>query len=94
MRTETGKLKLMRLMYLVLTAWLNTAVAQAGDITALVGGQIIDGIKDKALRQGVILVEGERIVGITTSESIPAGAHIVDLNGDIRHAMSPSVNIF
>lgn len=81
MRTETGKLKLMRLMYLVLTAWLNTAVAQAGDITALVGGQIIDGIKDKALRQGVILVEGERIVGITTSESIPAGAHIVDLNG-------------
>jgi imidazolonepropionase-like amidohydrolase len=75
------KLNFPWLMTVAVAAWLNSGITHAAEITALVGGQIIDGIQTKARQQEVILVAGERIVGITTAADIPAGAKIIDLQG-------------
>ncbi len=81
MLENRGMLNLPWLMIIVVAAWLSSGITYAAEITALVGGQIIDGIQTNARQQGVILVESERIVGITTYADIPAGASIIDLQG-------------
>ena len=53
----------------------------AGDITAVVGGRIIDGLAKQPLEDTVILVKGERITAITNRAEIPDGATVIDLGG-------------
>ena len=67
MQLNTGKPSLPWLLSLVLMASLNSDIIHGSGLTALVGSQVIDGIHGEALEQGVILIDGERIVGITTT---------------------------
>ncbi len=66
---------------LILTGLLHPVYLSAGDIIALVGEQIIDGIEDEALAEQVILIEGERIIAVADRSAIPAQAKIITLKG-------------
>lgn len=57
--------------------------AQSKNIKALVGGTLIDGFGGKPIRNGVIIIEGERIktVGQVGSVAIPPGAEIISTEG-------------
>ena len=54
-----------------------------GEITALVGGTLIDGYGSHPLRNSVLLIEGEEIlaVGQVGEISIPAAAEIISTEG-------------
>ena len=60
-----------------------SAVFVQGSLKALVGGRIIDGFGGKPLENGVIVVDGERIVdmGTMSEVDIPAGAEIISTEG-------------
>ena len=60
-----------------------TAAADAPRPLALVGGTIVDGYGNAPLRNGVILVEGERIaaVGTVGQLAVPPGAEIISTEG-------------
>lgn len=73
---------------LALTAFIGVAAlalpaGQAHNVTALVGGTLIDGFGGRPVRNSVILVEGERIsaVGTVGSLAVPAGATVVSTDG-------------
>ncbi|HIG40663.1 MAG: amidohydrolase family protein [bacterium] len=68
-------------LLVTLLAYLPANAGDTGEITALVGAQIIDGIHSKALKQNVVLIEADRIVDIVERSAIPTGARIVDLQG-------------
>ena len=55
----------------------------AADITALVGGTLVDGTLRDPIRNSVVLIEGDRItaVGSVDSLPVPAGATVIDTNG-------------
>lgn len=57
--------------------------APQGETKALVGGRIIDGFGGKPIENGVIVVEGERILdmGTVAEVDIPAGAEIISTEG-------------
>ncbi|MFT6005856.1 MAG: imidazolonepropionase-like amidohydrolase [Pseudoalteromonas tetraodonis] len=50
-------------------------------VTALRGAQIIDGLKQTALSENVILIEGDIIIAIGDASIIPADAKIIELPG-------------
>jgi imidazolonepropionase-like amidohydrolase len=50
-------------------------------VTALRGAQIIDGLKQTALSENVILIEGDTIIAIGDASIIPADAKIIELPG-------------
>ncbi len=52
-------------------------------ITALVGGRLIDGWGGAPVNNSVVLIEGERIKAVGTTETlpVPAGAEVVDCRG-------------
>lgn len=60
-----------------------SAVFVQGSLKALVGGRIIDGFGGKPIENGVIVVDGERIVdmGTMSEVDIPAGAEIISTEG-------------
>jgi imidazolonepropionase-like amidohydrolase len=53
------------------------------DITAITGGQVIDSVSGEALADGVVLIQGERIlaVGPAREIDIPATANRIDASG-------------
>ncbi len=57
--------------------------AAAGEVTAVVGGTLIDGFGGAPLRDSVILVEGERITAVGTVDTlpVPAGTTVVSTEG-------------
>ena len=65
----------------------NDARAAAGDdagpVTALVGGTLIDGYRGTPIHDSVILVKGERIekVGTVGTLAVPAGAKVISTEG-------------
>ena len=68
--------------------WSSASVALAAgspqsDLKALVGGRIIDGFGGEPLDNGVLVIEGERIVamGSESAVEIPAGAEIISTEG-------------
>lgn len=50
-------------------------------VSAIIGGQIIDGISNQPLSSNVIIVEDDAIVAIGDSSIIPANADVIDLKG-------------
>ncbi|WED63231.1 amidohydrolase family protein [Synoicihabitans lomoniglobus] len=69
---------------LVLGALFMAGVGSAAaKVTALVGGQLIDGWGGAPVPHSVILIEGERISAVGTVDSlvVPAGAEIIDTRG-------------
>lgn len=71
---------------LALLSSASVAVAAAkpqGDVKALVGGRIIDGFGGEPLDNGVLIIEGDRIVAMGTEGEveIPAGAEIISTEG-------------
>jgi imidazolonepropionase-like amidohydrolase len=54
-----------------------------GRVTALVGGTLIDGNGGPPLRNSVVLIAGERIVGIgqVGRLAVPAGAEVISTEG-------------
>ena len=59
------------------------AVFAQDSVKALVGGRIIDGFGGKPIENGVIVIDGERIVdmGTRSEVDIPAGAEIISTEG-------------
>src|SRR5215470_18182187 len=55
----------------------------AQNVTALVGGRLIDGYGGRPIENSVVLIEGERIKAVGTVETlkVPAGARIVSTEG-------------
>lgn len=55
----------------------------AGTVTAITGGRVIDGAGNAAIANGLVIVDGERIthVGPAGSAPVPAGAAIIDARG-------------
>ncbi len=72
----------MRIITLLALALLHVSSAHA-EVTALVGGRLIDGFGGPPIPNSVILVENERIttVGTTTTVTVPAGARVISTEG-------------
>ncbi|MBB5207408.1 amidohydrolase family protein [Chiayiivirga flava] len=62
---------------------LLSAGASAADVTALVGGTLVDGTLREPIADSVVLIEGERIVAVGSVDSlpVPAGATVVSTEG-------------
>lgn len=72
-------IKSLRLLYISTVLTLGVASAHATQVTALLGGQIIDGLSDTPLVNKAILIEGNKIVGISDPATLPAGTNIINL---------------
>jgi imidazolonepropionase-like amidohydrolase len=73
---------------LAVVTWLVGAVApspalsqesKAPALTALKAARLFDGKSDALQSNGVVLVQGPKIIGVGTNLSIPAGAEVIDL---------------
>ena len=53
------------------------------DITAITGGTVIDGLGGAPMENGVVLMEGDRILAVGSSDavSVPNGATLIDASG-------------
>jgi imidazolonepropionase-like amidohydrolase len=75
----------MQIIRILVVGFLTGAlfVSAHAKVTALVGGRLIDGWGGAPVNQSVILIEGDRIKAVGTTETlpIPAGAEIVDCRG-------------
>lgn len=62
---------------------LSETAALSANITAIVGGRIIDGTGAKPIVDGVIVIDGDRIIAVGSEDEviIPDGADMVDANG-------------
>lgn len=69
------------LLFLIAASISVTAWAQGS--TAIVGGRVIDGLGGDPIVDGVVLVEGERIVAVGSADevAIPDDAAIIDADG-------------
>ncbi len=67
-------------LFLLLNLLLVSQLTHA-ELLALVGDQIIDGIKDRARSGLAVLVEGERIVALVKSDQLPPEARIIKMPG-------------
>ena len=56
------------------------AAAQAPHRIAIRAGKLIDGKNDKPVENALILIEGDKIVSVTSGGSAPAGAEVIDLS--------------
>ncbi len=59
----------------------STAAAQS--VTAIVGARVINGLGGSPIPDGVVLVQGDRIIGVgaASSVTVPSGARIIDARG-------------
>jgi len=85
-RNPSPSLVLSALLALLVITSTASAVAPPqpqGAVKALVGGRIIDGFGGEPIENGVIVVEGDRIVamGPEAEVDIPAGAEIISTEG-------------
>ncbi len=77
-------LTLLALTMVVVAVTASSSLASPqSSVKALVGGRIIDGFGGKPIENGVIVVDGERIVdmGTMAEVDIPAGAEIISTEG-------------
>ncbi|HEX8765360.1 MAG TPA: amidohydrolase family protein, partial [Candidatus Acidoferrum sp.] len=73
----------MRLFFAFVLASLlipNFAAGQAPHRVAIRAGKLIDGKSDQPLQNGLILIEGDKIVSVAAGGSPPAGADVIDLS--------------
>jgi imidazolonepropionase-like amidohydrolase len=47
---------------------------------AIRAGRLIDGKSDKSLENAVILIDGDKIVSVTSGGPVPAGTDVIDLS--------------
>ena len=73
---------LRRFLLLLACLFLSPAV-QAQKVTALVGGTLIDGYGNEPLQNSVVLIEGDRIMAVGTTETleVPDGAEVISTEG-------------
>ena len=57
------------------------ALQQAGGVTAIRAGMLIDGTGAAPVKNAVVLVQGDRITAVGTNVQIPVGATVIDLSG-------------
>lgn len=69
--------------FATLFALLAAVPAVGAEVTALVGGTLIDGYGGAPIRDSVVLIEGERItaVGTVGSLAVPEGAEVISTEG-------------
>ncbi|HKW32108.1 MAG TPA: amidohydrolase family protein [Candidatus Acidoferrum sp.] len=56
------------------------AAGQAPHRTAIRAGKLIDGKNDKPVENALILIEGDKIVSVTSGGNAPAGVEVIDLS--------------
>ena len=56
------------------------AAGQAPHRIAIRAGKLIDGKSDKPMENALILIEGDKIVSVTSGGSAPGGAEVIDLS--------------
>jgi imidazolonepropionase-like amidohydrolase len=56
------------------------AAAQTPHRIAILAGKLIDGKSEKPVENAVILIEGDKIVSVTTGRNAPAGVEAIDLS--------------
>ena len=56
------------------------AAGQTPHRTAIRAGKVIDGKSDKPIENAVIVVEGDKIVSVSSGGSAPTGAEVIDLS--------------
>src|SRR5271165_5145390 len=77
----------------VFASWVQIhAQENRSPVTALRATRLFDGKSDELVREGVLLVEGRKILGAGARLSIPQGARVVDL-GDATLARDSSMLI-
>ena len=83
LRLRAGSPALAAIGMAVLFILIAATQTAAADITAVVGGTLIDGFGGKPTRNSVILIEDERIiaVGQVGTVSVPAGAKVISTEG-------------
>ncbi|MGH9380739.1 MAG: amidohydrolase family protein [Thermoanaerobaculia bacterium] len=69
--------------FATLFALLAAVPAAGAEVTALVGGTLIDGYGGPPIRNSVVVIEGERIVAVGTvaSLAVPEGAEVISTEG-------------
>src|SRR5262245_13848241 len=84
MRLRTAQV-ITRLVVPLATAFCLLANAQNSGVTAIVGGQLVDGNGGPAVHRSVVLIKGKKIqaVGQEGQLQVPANAKVVD-----AHAMT------
>ena len=65
---------------------LNGAAAMAADQKALVGGRLIDGFGARPIADSVILIDGDTIEKIGTTETLPVPEGYEVTFGEMSHA--------
>ena len=77
--TNVGLLK--RLLPFI--CWTFAGIHPATGVTVLTGARIIDGTGRTPLENGVLVFEGDRILGAGPADTVqrPPGAEIIDLSG-------------
>ena len=80
---RTGLCLLLLGLVVVTASDVASAAFVQDSVKALVGGRIIDGFGGKPIENGVIVIDGERIVdmGTMAEVDIPAGAEIISTEG-------------
>jgi len=70
-------------MAAVLCFGAQPALAQNSGVTAIVGGQLVDGNEGPPIHNSVVLIEGKKIIaaGPAGEVQVPAGAKIIDAHG-------------
>ena len=58
----------------------NFTAGQAPHRVAIRAGKLIDGKNDQPVENGLILIEGDKIVSVAAGGSAPAGAEVIDLS--------------
>ena len=56
------------------------AVGQSPHRVAIRAGKLIDGKSDKPMENALVLIEGDKIVSVTSGGSVPAGAEVIELS--------------
>lgn len=70
-----------RVMTSLTLLWITSLTAHAGNTTAIIADQIIDGLGKSVISENVVLIENTKITKLTTIDGIPADATIINLPG-------------
>jgi len=71
------------MLFVMVPLLLGAAPRQSSEVTALTHVRVIDGTGRTPLEDATVVIQGNHILAVqSASETIPAGARVLDLHGD------------